>query len=132
MDEKYPGSERRNSSRERVIFTVIYRVKKPIEVIMVVGGKKVSATMIDLSSAGMAVSTSYDSPVATELALKFTLINPYAKAEEQVKVMEMVAVVRNNIPGEGNNYRIGVAFTEIKEEDKDAISKFVLSTSKKV
>ncbi|MBM3244508.1 MAG: PilZ domain-containing protein [Candidatus Omnitrophica bacterium] len=85
--------------------------------------------MFDLSEYGMAVSTNYNIPVRTLLQIKFTLINLNAPAEDQVKSMQITAEVKSNIQVDKDEYRLGLSFAEIKEEDRMAIAQFVKESS---
>jgi len=125
MNNSYSGPERRRSPRVRVEFTLIYRVDRPMEVRMSVGNKEVNALMLDLSELGLAILTDYDLPLSTALSIKFTLMNLYAYGDEQIRVMEISGEVRNNTLTEKNEHRLGILFTQITQEEKTAIAKFV-------
>jgi len=73
----------------------------------------------------MAISTDHNIPLRTILALKFTLINLHAEGEGRAKSMNITGEVCNSIMLERNEYRLGVNFTRIREEDKDAIAEFI-------
>lgn len=128
MNNVYSGSERRKSKRIRACFTVIYKLSKQIEIKMWIGGKEVSAIMIDLSQDGMAILSENDIPKSTTLSIKFTLINEFKKKENQLRPIEMEGEVRYNNFLKEKAYRLGIAFTKIKEEDKFEIADFVNTT----
>ena len=130
MDSTYKGPERRRLPRVRAEFIVIYRVNRPLKVLMLIGTREVNALMLDLSEGGMAVVTDYDIPVSTILLIKFTLINLHVAKDEQVRVMEIIGEVRNNILSKKDEHRLGIYFTRIAEEDKSAIATFVKMTMK--
>ena len=125
MDSAYQGPERRKFLRVEVEFFVTYKVDRPVEIHAWIGNKEINALMLDLSEAGMAIVTNYDIAVSTVLSLKFTLINLYADQEKQVKLINMTGEIRNSTLTENEEYRLGVSFTEISEEDKSAITDFV-------
>ena len=128
MDNKYKGPERRKTPRVRAEFIVIYRVDSPMEVRMWVGNREVNAIMLDLSGLGTAILTDYDIPTSAILSIKFTLINLYTNKEERVRLKEMTGEVRNNVTLEKKKYRLGIAFTKISKEDRNAIDGFVKMT----
>ena len=125
MDIKYKGPERRKHKRLKVNFLVIYSVRKPIDVIMIVGSQVKTAMMLDLSESGMAIVTNYDIPISTILEIKFTLINTHAHDEDRIKTIEIIGQVRYNVQAEKDVHRLGIYFTQITEEDRSAIARFV-------
>ena len=129
MNMQYSGPDRRKFNRLKVSFIVIYRVHKPLEVIMIVGNKEINAIMLDLSEGGMALSTNYNIPLATIILIKFTLINPYAIGDERICTLEMTGEVRNNVLAGKNDYRLGICFTDITKENRQIIAHFVKTTA---
>lgn len=127
--DRYNGPERRKSKRLRVDFIVVYRVRRPIRLFMVIKNKEVSALMTDLSEGGMAILTDYDIPVSTTLLIKFTLINPPATENERVRMMEITGEVRYNTYLGNNEHRLGICFTHISKEDRTAIVNFIKTVS---
>ena len=122
--------EHRERNRINVRFTVTCELYNSPRVIMVVGGKSLYALMIDLSESGMAIETKYNLPQKSVLFMKFTLINHYIDDDNRFRTMDMVGEVRNSIPFEEKEYRIGISFTQIAEDDKKAIGEFVKSAIK--
>ena len=132
MDSTYKGPERRKAPRVKAEFIVIYKIVSPIEVRlwvrMWIGDKEINARMLDLSGVGMAILTDYDLPLSSILSIKFSLISLQGNKEEQVRLMEMTGEVRNNVLVGKNKHRLGIAFTQIAQEDKSAIDNFVKTT----
>ena len=125
-----PDSDKRRSKRLMADFTLTYQVDQPLNLRIDAGWKAdIVALMFDLSEYGMAVSTNYNIPVRTLLQIKFTLINLNAPAEDQVKSMQITAEVKSNIQVDKDEYRLGLSFAEIKEEDRLAIAQFVKESS---
>jgi len=123
--------EKRVHKRIHVKFTVSCEVYNSPKVLMIVGGKSLYALMIDLNEEGMAIETKYNLPVKSVLFIKFTLINHFIDDDNnRFRTMDMVGEVRNSIPFEAKEYRIGISFTQIAEKDRKAISEFVRSTIK--
>ncbi|MGD9015572.1 MAG: PilZ domain-containing protein [Candidatus Omnitrophota bacterium] len=124
MDNTYKGPERRKSPRVKVDFFVVYKVDRPTESNMWIDDKEVKARMIDLSEIGMAILTNCDIPALTILSLKFTLMNLYTDKVERVKTIEIIGEVRYNKLLAKDEYRLGISFVQIAEEDKQAIAEF--------
>jgi len=123
---RYIGQEKRKTPRLLLRLAVIYKVDQPLVVRMRVGEREVLATTLDLSEGGMALSTNFDIPLLTVLAIKFSLLK--SNADGTVKCygpMEIIGEVRSNIPLEKKRYRIGICFLNISEKDKAEISKFM-------
>ncbi|MCM8820278.1 MAG: PilZ domain-containing protein [Candidatus Omnitrophica bacterium] len=116
--------ERRKFKRVNVNFIVIYRIHQPVKLRMFINDKEVYAIMIDLNEGGMAIVSSYQIPENTLLLIKFTLIDPTATFESRISKIELMGEVRYCILREDKSYRLGIRFTQIKEEDRLIISNF--------
>ena len=125
MSTEYAGVERRQHKRLKVNFLVIYAVNKPAELIMIVGNKIKTALMSDLSKTGMSILTGFNIPKGTVLMIKFTLINTSVDKDKRIRSMELNGEVRNNSLKEKNVYRLGILFTHISQQDREAIAEFV-------
>ena len=128
MNEGDLAPERRKACRLKVNFTVIYKVKRPLETSMKIGNKEVRALISDLSENGMGIMTELHIPASTILLIQFTLINPKAKADDENRMKSM------KIEGEvrycrfvGDGHRLGILFTQIDRDDKQIISNLVNS-----
>jgi len=122
----YTGKDRRKSKRLKVTFIVIYRVDKPLHIRLMIGDKEVHAIMQDLSEGGIAVLTNYNISVGTLLSINFILINENAIAEKnRVRPLHMDGEVRYSIPCEKGEYRLGIQFMNLPQEDRTAIIEFV-------
>ena len=126
MHNLYKGPDRRRHNRLQVNFIVIFQVNRPAYVLMLVGGREIDSLMLDLSETGMAILTSHNIPVMTSLLIKFTFINVDAILDDdRVRSMEITGQVLNCAKEGRDEYRLGISFTKIKEQDKNAISNFV-------
>lgn len=125
MARQYGGPERRKFKRIKVNFMVNYSVRKPLEVSMTIGNQKVEALMVDLSEEGMAINSSYDIPVASFLLINFILIASHRKDENRIRKMMIEGEVVNRTAIDVEEYRLGIRFIRIKEEDRLAIAEFV-------
>lgn len=126
MAEKYLGPERRRFKRVNVNFTLIYRVDAFLSAqIAIEGNTDIDALMLDLSQVGLALLTNYSIPQETNMILKFTLINFSSDIERRTMKMDAVGKVVSNIKIKEGEYRIGINFIQITQEDKDVIDEFV-------
>jgi len=126
MDGELSGSDRRKFTRVKATFIVVYKIGYPLQVRMTLGEKEIHAVMLDLSEEGVALVTNHSIPVSTLLLMKFILVNEMAETpDERVRPMEIAGDVRYSIPGERNEYRVGICFTQIAEADRYAIANFV-------
>ena len=131
MNNINKDSERRGSPRVKVEFILTYKIDKSTEAQIWIGDREANALMLDLSSNGVAILTDYDIPVFTTLLVKFTLINLYANTDERISTIEVTGEVRSNILSKDNEHRLGIIFTNIAEQERQAISKFVEMTMNK-
>jgi c-di-GMP-binding flagellar brake protein YcgR len=123
--------ERRKYQRISVRFTVSCQLYNSPKVVMIVGGKSLYALMIDLSEGGMAIETKYNLPQGSTLLMKFTLINYLCSDEDsRFRTMQIEGEVKNNSRFEDKEYRIGIEFTKIDEDDKTAIADCVRNNLK--
>jgi len=125
MKDPYVGPDRRKFKRLQVSFIVFYKVDSPLHVRMLIGEREVNAIMLDLSESGMGILTNYKMPESTLLSIKFILVNERTISKERVRSMEIKGQVRYSALAEKGAYRIGIHFTDISEDDRDAIAYFV-------
>jgi len=122
----YSGSDRRRFQRLDVDITVFYRVDLPLSVRMLVGNQDVEATMLNLSSGGIALVTKYGIPGGTLLLIKFTLTSVNKQGEVSLYgPIEVRGEVRSNTKWENNTYRLGISFIDIDQKNKLEIARFV-------
>lgn len=126
-------SDKRISKRLKASFTLLYQVDKPMTVVMNVGyAKEIEALMQDLSEGGMAILTNYDIPAATELSIKFTLINRALAGDGRIVKMQVEGRVCYNQLMENDEHRLGIRFTQINDNNKKAIADFIALSSLKI
>jgi len=126
-NEGYEASrERRRHKRIRARFIVTYKVNEPLEVVLVINKREISALMLDLSESGMALVSGVDIPAQTIMLMNFTLINTAAFQESQkVRIMDIKGEVRYNLMISNKEHRLGIRFTRISDDDREAIASFV-------
>jgi len=123
------GSDRRRFSRLSVNLTVLFRVDSPLHVRNMVGDREIEAATVDLSSGGMSFLTEYNIPVWTTLSLKFKLFKLSSSGMFSFHApVQVFAEVRSSVLLESGRYRLGLCFTEVRQEDKARIASFVEDT----
>lgn len=125
MDSEYGGPERRSSKRIKVDFIVHYSLHRPVEITMGIGSLKIDALMLDLSEGGMSIATNYYLSINTLLFINFILISDAKQGEDRVRKMAIEGEVVGKFAIDGDEYRLGIRFREIRDEDKAAIREFV-------
>ena len=119
------GIENRKFRRARVNLSVIYRVDKPAKVRLTLGAKEFRSTMVDLSEGGISLLIDHDIPAGSQLMIKFTLFNLEKEDVSFYGPMEILGEVRYNIPLGGREYRIGILFRRLEEQDRREIVNFL-------
>lgn len=126
MEQSYNGPERRKFKRVKVNFTLIYRAGLPLSTrIAIDGNNAIDALMLDLSQEGMAFLTNSNISIGTQVMLRFTLIDFSVNNDERVNNMDMTAKVVSNAKVSAGEYRLGIQFTQISNEDENVIAEFV-------
>lgn len=129
MSRGYWGNDdRRRFQRLKMNLTVFYKIEGPDYACQITQNKEVEATMLDLSSGGMAFITCNNVPVRAKLLIKFYLF----KSDNTGMVsfsdpVELIGEVRSNIMSNYNEYRLGICFKAIHNDSKDLVSDFVES-----
>ncbi len=120
------GKNRRKTLRQDAAFTLDYGIEKPYALRASFGLKDdLGALMLDLSENGMAMLTSIELPRGCLLRIRFNFINLHLFGQERSRRMELVGKVVSHVRLERGDYRIGVVFNRISEEDKAAIRDFI-------
>ena len=122
------GDDRRRFQRLKMNLAVFYKIESPEYACDITQDQEIEATMLDLSSGGMAFLTRYNIPVWARLLLKFYLF----KSDDTGMVsfsdpVELIGEVRSNIMLNYNEYRVGICFKAIHNESKTVVSDFVES-----
>ncbi|KPK99190.1 MAG: hypothetical protein AMJ95_00070 [Omnitrophica WOR_2 bacterium SM23_72] len=127
MEKGYAGGERRRFTRMPVSFTVFYRVNAPAVIRIKVGDKEIIALASDISEGGMALVTDCEIPIVSVITIKFVMLNNRAfdSSKKSQSVTVMGEVRYNSVERRGKEYRIGVRFLDLSEEDRRFICNFV-------
>jgi c-di-GMP-binding flagellar brake protein YcgR len=92
-----------------------------------IGDMDIQAHMIDLSQGGLAIATSYNIPQGAILSLRFDLTKMDEKGMASFyQTVKVAGEVRSNIKlNNKDEYRLGISFKKIDEEDKAIIAESV-------
>jgi len=115
MANTYCGPERRQSKRERMNCTVIYRVDQPLDTRFSLHGLDIHAKMVDISQNGMAMVTDHDIPIFTVLSMRFTLLKVKDELIKFSAPMEITGEVRSNTLLTDSQRRLGIYFTKMRK-----------------
>ena len=119
---------KRISDRLRVNLSIVYRINKPITLRMMIGNKEIRTTMFDLSGGGLSILANRNIPAGALLLMKFTLFKVETDDVSFYGPMEILGEVRYSKHLAGSEYRLGIAFKRIAEQDKTEIDNFVKTT----
>jgi c-di-GMP-binding flagellar brake protein YcgR len=126
MEDKLKVNNRRNSERKGVAFTLTYGVEKPYSLRVNLGLRDdLDALMLDLSDSGVAMITKFNLPTGTRLHIKFNFINLFLTGQARTRAMVIIGDVVSSRELSNREYRIGVHFNDISEEDTMAIRSFI-------
>ena len=125
MADKIYSNEQRKFKRIKINLSVVFRLAQPAAIRLLVGNKEVRATMLDLSEGGLSVLTNYDIPKSTALLMKFTLFKVENDDVSFYGPMDITGEVRYNMPLGGEEYRLGIYYKKIKNQDKIEIANFL-------
>ena len=127
MSEDYSGQERRRFKRIEVDFTVFYRVYSPLAVRMRIGDREINALALDISEGGMAVLTSEGAPLSSIATVKFIMLDENTiSTESRTRSIVVQGEVRYNFWMEKEKeYRLGIKFTGLSDDDRNFIANFV-------
>ncbi len=92
---------------------------------MIQGHNAIDALMVDLNQEGMAMLTENDIALGTIIILKFTLIDFSEDSGGGTNNMDMLAKVVSNTKINEGEYRIGLHFTQISQDNKVRIAEFI-------
>lgn len=123
MEDRAQNKNRRISERGDAAFVLTYTVQRPYA--LRVGLGLVDAIMLNLSDSGMALITKFDLPVGAQLSLNFNLMNLNLSGEKRLKRLEITGIVVSNFGLPKGDYRIGIHFDSLLNEDKDAINNYI-------
>lgn len=105
--------------------SVVYRIDKPAKARLTLGNREIRSTMVDLSEGGISFLTDYNIPVGSFLLIKFTLFRLEKDDVSFYGPLEILGEVRYNMPLGESEYRLGISFKRIEEQDKKELTEFI-------
>jgi len=120
-------NEQRKYKRVRLGLSLVYRPDTSLNVSLRGSGEEHKAKMFDLSEGGLAIISDVQIPVSTLLWTKFTLSKTEDKGVSYYGSMELLGEVRYCIPAGKDEYRLGIAFVNIKDKTRADIANFVIT-----
>jgi len=118
-------TERRAFKRLRANLTVVFRVDKAAKTRMLIENRDIHATMIDLGEGGLSLLTNYDIPEGSLLSMKFTLFRVDKEDVSFYGPMDILGEIRYCYALSNNEYRLGISFKKISEQDRKEIAIFI-------
>lgn len=121
--EGYPNLERRRFSRFKDNIFIFGNLRlNPIE--------EFKALTNDISAGGLMLETERD--ISEESELELQIYQPMDSDKRVIfsipvlgKVKWTTKIEKNNFEDGENKYRVGIEFSEIKEEDRQRVAKFI-------
>ena len=126
MEDELKGKNRRGSKRQAVAYTLSYGIEKPYDLRVLSGLRDdLDALMLDLSEAGMSMVCGFDLPRGSQLHIKFNFIDLFRSGQDRSRRLELTGKVVSHTELSSGNYRTGISFNKISDEDKAAIVHFI-------
>jgi c-di-GMP-binding flagellar brake protein YcgR len=126
MEDKQKIKNRRISQRQEVAFTLSYGVEKPYSLRVNLGlTDDLDGLMLDLSDSGVSMITKFDLPLGAQLHMKFNFMNLFLSGQERSRRMEIAGEVVSHADLGNGDYRIGIRFNDISDQDREAIRYFI-------
>ena len=126
MKDLYPGIDRRRFQRVNVKFIASYKVEDPLEARALTLNREIPSIAMDLSEEGIALSTEYKIATAAILMISFPLFSTGTMNDDDARFIQIRGEVRYRVlVEETNDYRLGIQFKYVSNEDKDAIVRFI-------
>lgn len=121
-----PVTDRRRYKRLALNLSVVIRLGGPIEQRVVLEEEEIEVSAIDVSEGGLGIISKYLIPKHSllHIIMDFTAIDLQGGVIFH-KPLDVEGEVRSVVDWEGDQYRLGIKFTKITNEDKTAIKAFV-------
>lgn len=123
-----PGGtqNRRQFSRAKTCFLIAYKVDSPLSFRLRVSDEEVDAQAADVSEGGLAVLTSIEIPVGTQITVKFILSNEAAEnLKDRLRSVDIAGRITYCLAVREKQYRMGIQFGDISPADRTFIADFV-------
>lgn len=121
----YGGAERRRFKRVKVNLVVMYREDDSLDVRIKADNQEHQAAIIDISEEGMAVLSGVKIPVTTVLSVRFNLADNKKEGIDFYGAEDIKGKVVYANPISKDNFRIGIQFYDLSNNDRNQIKNFV-------
>ncbi len=122
------NEEKRKYKRVPVSFAMLYAVKLPFAVRVIMGDRERSAVANDIGEGGMSLLTNFEIPVDALLEVKFTLTNEAVlNKDERTRNFELDGQACYCVAAPDSSYRLGVSFIDISPQERVFISNYIKS-----
>lgn len=121
MDRLAQGPERRKAKRASLIVDLFYKVERPPELTMKIGGRLETAYLMDVSEGGIGFISAAKLPQNAELDILFNLISEEAR---NPKIRALGIVQYCSPRPDFQTYRIGIKFIRIGRGERRLIARY--------
>ena len=120
------GQERRQHKRLSDVFMVAYRLKTPLDVVMISDGKELAAVAMDISEGGLGIDALQGLAVGSKVRMKFRLINEVAVSSKHLeRSFTLDGECRYCEMSPKQSYRAGILFKNATDEDRGFIAVYI-------
>ena len=120
------GKDRRIFKRIYASFGLMFNVRSPFEVRVQFGEKDVDAIAVDIGEGGIGMLTNGVIPIGTRVELKFKIFNDSVhELEGSYRSFELQGDVRYSVVTKESDYRLGVQFGSVTEEERKFLIDYV-------
>jgi hypothetical protein len=125
VDETRSGKEKRKFQRLAISITACLGIGKPL-LIRWLPAKEINTVISDISEGGFSILTKHNVAVSTPISIEFMLYKTDKVCNFKIyKTIRTRGKIKSKIPLKGRQYRLGVCFERLSEEDKNIIVNFV-------
>ncbi len=118
--------ERRQHRRVPDSFLVAYRLLSTRAAAVRLDNNERDAIALDLSEGGLGLDAVDEIPVGAEITLRFKILNELSSTErDKRREFTLKAESRYCRLTQQNNYRVGLLFKDISEQDREFIATYV-------
>lgn len=130
MENNQDGINRRRSQRQKAAFMLTYGVDSPYALRVSLGmNDDLNALMLDLSDSGVAMATGVELPIGAQLHINFNFRNLSLSGQDRSRNMEIAGTVVSRADLKGGDYRVGICFSKISDEDQEAIRDYIKNSA---
>ncbi len=123
--------DRRKFYRLRAALFVCFSLRDEFYIPRLAQGEEIEARTFDISQGGMAIATRYNIPAKARLDIKCLLLGVNKQGVVSFsRPLELNGEVRYNTPINGSEYRLGICFRQLSQEDKKQVDDYISCISR--